>query len=93
MTNFTSHGRGNRRTVSHMRTRSTLSRLDDWLLVGVITVIAAWVVFHLIAGLVGLALFLLKVAIVIAIGGVAFKAIAGRRERQLEGHRRRSLRR
>ena len=77
-----------------MRTKSTLSRLDDWLLVGVITVVAAWVVFHLIAGLVGLALFLIKVAIVIAIGGVAYKAIAGRRSRELDGGgRRRSLHR
>ena len=72
-----------------MRNKSTLSRLDDWLLVGVITVVAAWVVFHLIAGLVGLALFLIKVAIVIAIGGVAYKAIAGRRSRELDGGRRR----
>jgi hypothetical protein len=72
-----------------MRNKSTLSRLDDWLLVGVITVVAAWVVFHLIAGLVGLALFLIKVAIVIAIGGVTYKAIAGRRSRELDGGRRR----
>jgi hypothetical protein len=76
-----------------MRNRSTMSTIDDFLLVAVITAVAAFVLFHVIAGLVGFVLFLVKVAIVAAVAGLAFKAVSGRRNRELDGGRRRSLHR
>jgi hypothetical protein len=76
-----------------MRNRSTLSRIDDWLLVAVITVVGAFLVFNVIGWLMGAVMFLVKLAIVAAIAGVAVKAISSRRAREVGGGRRRSLHR
>ena len=75
-----------------MRDRSTLAMLDDLLLVAVITVVAAFVAFHVIGWVAGFVLFLVKLAAVVAIAGGAFWMISGRRHRELtSGRRRRGL--
>lgn len=68
-----------------------LRKLDDLLLVAVVTAVAAFVVFNVVGWVLGAVLFLVKLAVIVAIAGVAYVAIANRRDRELGRPRRRSL--
>ena len=65
--------------------------LDDVLLVAVITAVAAFLVFNVVGWVLGAVFFLVKLAVIAGIAGVAYMAISGRRHRELRGGRRRHL--
>lgn len=60
------------------RTRSTLSRLDDILLIG-LGVVAAVAVFWMIGWVVSAVLFLVKVAVAAVVFGLVVRAVVNRR--------------
>jgi uncharacterized membrane protein YdbT with pleckstrin-like domain len=74
-----------------MRERSTLRLLDDFLLVAVITAVAAFLVFNVVGWIIGAVFFLVKLAVIAGIAGVAYMAVSGRRHRAVGYGRRRML--